>query len=198
MPELKSLVLSDLSDDQLIARFKRNGDQRLVGELFERYYHLIYGACLKQLSNQADSKDATMNVFEKILVKLPNAKVESFNSWIYVVIQNECLSILRKHKIITNLKGNLKNIENSPEKSMEFEGVARLSMDKEVPDPEDRLEWAISKLKKEQQSCIRLFFFEKKSYAEIVDQTKFTPNQVKSYLQNGKQRLKYLLEMRTS
>ena len=43
MPALTSFQISDLSDDQLITHFKRNGDKQVVAQLFQRYYHLIYG-----------------------------------------------------------------------------------------------------------------------------------------------------------
>jgi len=49
---------------------------------------------------------------------------------------------------------------------------------------------AVDTLKKEQQDCIRLFYFQKKSYEEIEAQTGFTYKQVKSFLQNGKRNLK--------
>ena len=41
---------------------------------------------------------------------------------------------------------------------------------------------------------IVLFFFQNKSYKEIVDITSFDEKQVKSFLENGKGKLKILLE----
>ena len=194
MPALTSFQISDLSDDQLITHFKRNGDKQVVAQLFQRYYHLIYGACYKQLNNREESKDATMNIFERMIIKLPTSEVKSFNSWIYVVIQNECRSLLRKRQSSANLKGNLKIIKNRGENFMESEGVARLNTDKEVVHTEERLNLAIGQLKKEQQECIRLFFFEQKSYEQIAKQTSYSEKQVKSYLQNGKRNIKLLMQ----
>ncbi len=194
MPELTSLQMADLSDDELIAHFKQNGDRQIVAELFQRYHHLIFGACLKRLNNREESKDATMNIFERMIVKLPTANVQSFNSWIYVVIQNECKSMLRKRQTSAKLKGNLKFIEKSSENFMEFEQVPRLSTEKEDISPEERLGLAINQLRQEQQQCIRLFFFEQKSYEQIAKQTHFSEKQVKSYLQNGKRNIKLFME----
>ena len=194
MPELSSLQISNLSDDQLITHFKQNGDRRIVAELFQRYHHLIFGACLKQLNSREESKDATMNIFERMIIKLPTANVQSFNSWIYVVIKNECMNMLRKRQSSANLKGNLKIIKNSGENFMEFEEVPRLSMEKEDIPPEDRLKLAINQLRQEQQQCIRLFFFEQKSYEQIAKQTHYSEKQVKSYLQNGKRNIKLFME----
>jgi RNA polymerase sigma-70 factor (ECF subfamily) len=75
---------------------------------------------------------------------------------------------------------------------MENEGLIRL-MDNE-PTLEAIIKKAIDKLGDEQRSCIQLFFFQNKSYKDIVEMTPFTEKQVKSFLQNGKRKLKILLE----
>ena len=74
---------------------------------------------------------------------------------------------------------------------MENEGLIRL-LDSE-PSVEKVIEEAILKLNQQQRTCINLFFFENKSYKEIVEITGMTDKQVKSYLQNGKRNLKILL-----
>ena len=58
----------------------------------------------------------------------------------------------------------------------------------------DQLIIAMQKLNKEQQLCVTMFYFDKKSYTEIAAQTGFNMLQVKSYIQNGKRNLKILLE----
>ena len=57
------------------------------------------------------------------------------------------------------------------------------------------LEKAIEKLSAEQKTCIQLFYLQDKSYKEVVDITGFTMKQVKSYIQNGKRKLRgYLID----
>jgi DNA-directed RNA polymerase specialized sigma24 family protein len=53
---------------------------------------------------------------------------------------------------------------------------------------------AMEELGKEQKLCVILFYLEKRSYQEIVDNTGFTLMQVKSHIQNGKRNLKLLME----
>jgi len=50
------------------------------------------------------------------------------------------------------------------------------------------------KLNSEQKKSIELFYFQKKSYQEIVDETGFELKKVKSYIQNGKRNLKICIE----
>ena len=56
------------------------------------------------------------------------------------------------------------------------------------------LENALQHLTREQKTCIRMFYLEKKSYQAISADTGFNLMQVKSYLQNGRRNLRLLLE----
>ena len=53
---------------------------------------------------------------------------------------------------------------------------------------------ALSKLSEHQLICIKLFFYEKRSYQEIAEETGYELKKVKSYIQNGKRNLKNFLE----
>ncbi len=57
----------------------------------------------------------------------------------------------------------------------------------------DVLSSAMTKLKKEQEKCIRMMYLENKSYKEISEITGYSLKQVKSYIQNGKRNLKNLI-----
>ena len=66
----KNKNISKHSDNELIAEYKSKGDNAVVGELFKRYSHLVYGVCLKYLKNEDESKDAVLEIFEQLLVDL--------------------------------------------------------------------------------------------------------------------------------
>jgi RNA polymerase sigma-70 factor (ECF subfamily) len=54
----------------------------------------------------------------------------------------------------------------------------------------DQMELALEELTDEQKKCILLFYIEKKTYQEIMQETGLTFMQVKSNIQNGKRNLK--------
>ena len=58
----------------------------------------------------------------------------------------------------------------------------------------DAMSVALEELNKEQKLCVTLFYLDKKSYTEIVDETGYSMMQVKSYIQNGKRNLKIIIE----
>ncbi|MEZ4917135.1 MAG: sigma factor-like helix-turn-helix DNA-binding protein, partial [Chitinophagales bacterium] len=53
---------------------------------------------------------------------------------------------------------------------------------------------SLKDLKENQQMCLRMFYLEGMSYADIVEKTNYTLNEVKSNIQNGKRNLKIKLE----
>ncbi|HKL66918.1 MAG TPA: sigma-70 region 4 domain-containing protein, partial [Bacteroidales bacterium] len=59
---------------------------------------------------------------------------------------------------------------------------------------DDLLEYCIEKLKNEQKSCVRLFYFDNKCYRDIAARMGLEEKKVKSYLQNAKRNLKICME----
>jgi RNA polymerase sigma-70 factor (ECF subfamily) len=61
----------------------------------------------------------------------------------------------------------------------------------------NNLEASLTTLNVEQRQCIALFYLQKKSYTEIMQETGFNFMQVKSFIQNGKRNLKGKLSQKT-
>ena len=180
---------SGLSDSELVSRYRYSYNTDYVGELFQRYTHMLFGVCLKYLKDKEKAKDAVMAVFEKVIKDLKRHEVDNFRTWVYSVAKNHCLMDLRKEKSLKPHKDSYNAfireiVEN--EDAQHLNGVSQIEMDQ-------LLEVAIEALKDEQKQCIRLFYFEKKSYEDIVESTDFTYKEVKSHLQNAKRNLKIKL-----
>ena len=162
------------SDAQLLRAYAATGDMQSLGELYSRYAPLVYGVCLKYLQNEEASKDAVMQVFEKLVDKLRNTEIKQFKGWLYTVVKNHCLMQLRQ------AQQNGYSLENLIDQPTEVT-------------PEDRwplIEQGLRTLPTEQQRCIRLFYLEQRSYQEVATLTGYELKKVKSYLQNGKRNLK--------
>lgn len=175
-----------LNDKELIARYKRTGELELVAQLFDRYMPLIYGVCLKYLKNREESRDATMQLFEKLAETLNNHAIEHFKSWLYATTRNHCLMILRASKG--------KNFVEISDIHMETEVVLHPFEEPMLERNLIKLERCIDQLAGEQKQCVRLFYLKKKCYNEICTETGYEMNQVKSYIQNGKRNLKICME----
>lgn len=167
------------------------GDTELLGELYGRYLHLVYGICLKYFGDRQKAKDGVMDVFEKLAEELPRHKIRNFKSWLYVLSKNHCLMELRK---APTGKTVYLAADAELERFME-NGHGLHPIDN---DDQDKLMLAlqecIKKLKIEQQDCIHLFYYKNKCYKEIAVILKIEEKKVKSHIQNGKRNLKICLE----
>jgi len=178
------------SDEELIIEFISSGDLELLGELYSRYMHLVYGVCLKYLKEREESMDTVMQIFEKLIVDIPKQKIENFRSWLHVVTKNYCLMQIRSKKSHNEkLHEMIIYPESFMEKVYEVHPVDRdeIDMDKALAD-------CIEKLNAEQKLCIRQFYFGNRCYNEIAKDLAMDEKKVKSHLQNGKRNLKLCLE----
>jgi RNA polymerase sigma-70 factor, ECF subfamily len=179
-----------LPDNELQKKFHSTGNPEYLGELYSRYMHLIYGVCLKYLKNREESKDAVMQIFEKLLTDLPENEILNFKSWLYVITKNYCLMQIRAWK---NRDKKIKQWQNDPENFMESEEFLH-PLDGEDPENNKALRECIEKLKKEQKKCVEWFYYENKSYREIAGFPGMDEKKVKSLLQNAKRNLKICIE----
>lgn len=176
----------NFTDDELVARYKKTGKPSLVGILYERFYHLVYGVCLKYLKDRDACKDMVIAIFEKLLISLKTEEISNFKSWLYKVTKNECLMYLRSEQRRKNREENY--MSDFTDFSSEHDDIFDLyGIDSEF------LSENIKSLKPEQQLAIIQFYYENKSYAEISKINGITVTQVKSYIQNGKRNLFNLL-----
>lgn len=173
-------------DLQLLQYFYNDKNNEWLGILLQRYTLLLLGVCMKYLKNEEEAKDAVQQVFLKVITELHKYKVDYFKSWIYMVAKNHCLMKLRD-------KGKIP-VEINEEIHGTSEDMEEIKKQLEKDQLFTSMETALQLLNREQQQCITLFYFDKKSYQEITASTGYTMLQVKSFIQNGKRNLKLMLE----
>jgi RNA polymerase sigma factor (sigma-70 family) len=176
-----------MTDTELLTHFYSDKDNKWLGVLLERYTLLLLGVCMKYLKNEDDAKDSVQQVFLKVIAELHKYKVEYFKSWVYMVAKNHCLMKLRdRHGKIPAVLNEQSIAIETDEPSKQ----AHLDKDQML----DAMSLALEELNAEQKRCVTLFYLEKLSYHEIVEQTGYSMMQVKSYIQNGKRNLKIMID----
>ncbi len=182
--------ISNHTDNELLEKYRQDGKSVWLGELYNRYSHLVFGLCLKYLKDEEAAKDAVLTLFEKLITDLRHRDVATFQHWLYTVSKNHCLMILRnegreaKRKVVYHHEVSAHVTEENDILSHTQMREAGLM----------KLEIAIQKLNREQSQCITLFYLNEKSYKEITEATGYSINEVKSHLQNGRRNLRIILE----
>lgn len=171
-----------LSNEELFALSRKEEQPVCFGELYRRYIPMVYGLCLKYLGNENDAQDAVMDLFEEVSQKIKQYDIQNFHTWLYSVAKNHCLLRLRKVK-----QSFFVNIDDTIMENGDFFTL----LDKEKSSEEESaLMLCMNELGVEQRKSIEYFYYENKSYADIVSITGYTLEKVKSYIQNGKRNLK--------
>jgi RNA polymerase sigma factor (sigma-70 family) len=176
---------NDKTDEELVALYKQEKSSACIGVLYERYSHLVVGACMKYLKNPTDAEDVAMHIFEGLHYKLIKHEITYFKSWLYMVTKNECFMLLRKKgKEYSN--GEISDLADDP-----ISETATLEETKLKA-----LEEILPSLNDDQRICIELFYLKDQSYQQISEELNMSLMRVKSAIQNGKRNLKIRLEER--
>ncbi|MFT5765660.1 MAG: RNA polymerase sigma-70 factor (ECF subfamily) [Saprospiraceae bacterium] len=179
----------DCSDSELVSLYKKSEGLEYLGTLYERYTALVYGVCLKILKNEETAQDAYMTAFEKLIEKVKTQEIKEFRPWLHVLVKNHCFEILRK-------KGKHLTVSFETGFMQSEEIVHPFSEDLSL-ERENALEYCLEQLNEVQQQCVRLFYYEGKSYKEIADIKIEEVGRVRSYIQNGRRNLKHCIEQRS-
>ncbi len=177
---------SELSEQELLRRYREAGDLTLLGKLYEPYMHLVYGLCLKYFKDEERAKDAVMQIFEELISKLRVHEVSNFKSWLYTLARNHCLMAIRAATRFDFVPMEDNFMETGPTGHPDTEDIRERKL--------SVMEKCIEKLPPEQKTAINLFYLEQKCYKDVADITGYDLNQVKSYIQNGKRNLKICIE----
>ena len=174
----------------MIAQYKSSGDLNVLGILYNKYMHLVFGVCVNYLKDEEESRDAVMQIFEELVVKLRVHEVQNFKSWLHVLARNYCLMAIRKKS-----KSNTVSLEDVVMENIEF---VHLDIEDAKETKLTIMEKCMESLTEEQRVSVDLFYLQEKCYKEIVDVTGYDLTKVKSYIQNGKRNLKNCIEKNSS
>jgi len=178
--------IQEQDDTALITRYRQSGDLEPLGILYNKYMHLVFGVCLNYLKDEEQSKDAVMQIFEELVVKLKIHEVQNFKSWLHVLSRNHCLMALRK-----NSKNTTVSLEDTFVENTDF---VHLDLDDTKETKLTVMEKCMETLPEEQRVSVDLFYLQEKCYKEVADITGYDMLKVKSYIQNGKRNLKICIE----
>ena len=183
------IELSQLPDNELIDRFRYSHDNHYIGELYNRYAHLVLGLCIKYFKDIEKAKDATMSIFELLMNELKRHRIENFKSWLFTVSKNYCLQELRKKSTVRQ-KEELYKVFIAETIESDLELHPNTEKEKLI----SRMEELLPSLKNNQRLCLKMFYLDGKSYADISQELNFSLKEVKSHIQNGKRNLKIKLQ----
>ncbi|MEO6287678.1 MAG: sigma-70 family RNA polymerase sigma factor [Dyadobacter sp.] len=177
-----------LPEAQRLSVYRQTGDVGLLGELYSSYMEMVFGICYKYLRDEDESKDAVMQIFEKLVQDLKTHEVGNFKSWLHSVARNHCLMQLRSKRVFVGNEEIKEEYAGPDLQNNESEDI--FTLDHQL----NSLGKCMQSLVSEQRVSIQLFYVEEKCYKDICIETGYDFNKVKSYIQNGKRNLKICMD----
>ncbi len=174
------------TDEVLVAQYKSGGDLQVLSDLYQRYMELVYGVCLKYLKNEEDARDAVLNIYEELILKVKKYEIQFFKSWLYQLAKNHCLMKLRSAKKFSKVEIDISLMQN--EDPVHLNGV----MERE--EHFKQLDYCMAQLVPDQKTVVTLFYLEGKCYNEIATLTGIEWKRVRSFIQNGRRNLKICMD----
>jgi RNA polymerase sigma-70 factor (ECF subfamily) len=86
-------------DDAAVVERCLGGDHSAYEVIVQRYQRALFNVALRMLGNYEDARDATQTTFLKAYQHLDTFDpAQRFFSWIYRILKNECLNVLRARR----------------------------------------------------------------------------------------------------
>ena len=161
------------SDDAKLMASIATGDTAALGELVARHQEKVLALALRTLGRRDLAEDAAQDVFVKVFRAArryrPRAK---FTTWLYRIVVNHCLDMLRKAKRRKLLAGDL------PPAPAEADAATQL----EASETATRVRQAVGALPARQRIAIILHRYHEMSHSAIAEATGWSQSAVESLL----------------
>jgi RNA polymerase sigma-70 factor (ECF subfamily) len=170
----------DAEDAALVAR-SLGGDTAAFGALVERYQRILYTVAFRMLGNQDDARDAIQTAFVRAYERLATFNPEHrFFSWMYRIVMNECLNLIRDRRPEEVLTPALAAVGSPFDTAASRERRAQVQA-------------ALLQLSPDYRAVVVLRHFAGLSYDEMAAALGVPSKTVKSRLHTARQRLGELL-----
>ena len=178
-----------LNDNEIISEVL-NGNQQAYALLVNRYQNYVFTLCLRIVKGREDAEEVAQDVFIKAYKYLADFRgAAKFTTWLYTIVNNTCISFLRKKKLDIHSLDNEKVFEvadnqDSGMRANLVEQKSRISMVNE----------AIGLLNPADAEVITLFYKAEQSLEETAQVLGIEVNAAKVRLHRARTRLKEKME----
>jgi len=178
-------------EESEIIELAKQGDQKAMGILVNRYSARVYNLVLRILRNKEEAEDILQETFLTVVAKLNMFDGRSsFFTWVYRIATNSALMLLRKKKI---RKANFKDNDFDPEQT-ELNNLVDWSQDPTIDvaneETKEKIDEAIETLKEKYKTVFILRDIEGLSTREASEILNITEENVKIRLLRARQFLR--------
>jgi RNA polymerase sigma factor (sigma-70 family) len=167
----------------------RQGDSKSQRWIFERYYRLMFGVCLRYVSDRDAVQDVVQEGFLKVFTNIEGYTFKgSFEGWVRRIMVNTSIDAIRRRKATGLVLGDEKSFEEVSD-----EGDFPIDHDDEVTYTVHDVQDAMSELSPMYRAVFNLYVFDNLTHQEISAQLGINVGTSKSNLAKARRNLRKLL-----
>lgn len=185
--------IDTLDDETLYTMSVHEGDTYAQHCFAERLRPRIMAIALRWVDTAALADEVAAEVLRKLMMTGARPAVQSVTAFATVATRNVAMTVLKRRR------------RRREQREVASDHLRRAHADVLPPSPTDlaaleedsleaRLRQCIARLRPDQQATLTCFYFEDLGYEAIAARLNIPQGRVRSHLQNGRKRLRYLLE----
>lgn len=180
-------------DVELISRIAA-GDERALGELYDRLGTLAFSLAMALLRDAGDAEEAVGDAFAQIwrTARDFNESRGSLNAWVTTVVRSRALDRLRARRRHENVLVAATEVDVELEQAAE-DVAPTPDVAAETAEQGLQVEAAIAALTPAQQEALRLAYFEGLSHSEIAERLREPLGTVKTRMRTALIKLRTML-----
>jgi RNA polymerase sigma factor (sigma-70 family) len=182
-----------LNDSEIISKVL-SGDHQAYAGLVNRYQNYVFTLALRFTKNREDAEEVAQDIFVKAYRALADFKGTSkFSTWLYTIVNNTCITFLRKKRLQTHSLDNegVFEVADSQDSGLRANLVEQKSKVAMVNN-------AINMLNADDAEIITLFYKSEQSLDEIAQILGLETNTAKVRLHRARTRLKEKMQQHFS
>ena len=160
--------LPHLSDEELVAYYKRSNDAEALSILLGRYTDVVAGMSINYLKNACDVDDFSQELYLKLSEKLKFSEIRNFRSWFLTTVKNFLIDTGRKDQT------RLMHMEK-----LNSESSGLYEMAQEVAPRIEEVCNSFDILNENEKKCIEELYLKDKSYKEAMNENGWTFNELR-------------------
>ncbi|QEF96967.1 ECF RNA polymerase sigma factor SigW [Stieleria maiorica] len=189
----------ELSDEALLAAYRKTGDRSLFNQLMGRYQREIYSYLRRYIGSTEMAEDAFQGTFLQVHLKCQQFdSSRRFRPWLYAIATNQAIDVQRRNK-----RHRMVSLDRTPNDCEQRNASWAEKLVGGTPDPvvaassQENGDWmkeSISSLGQPMQQVIQLVYYQGLKYREAAEVLGIPVGTVKSRLHAAVQRLGVMWE----
>ena len=184
-------------EEHQLAVAAARGDKDAFTRLYSIHFNRLWHSALKHVGDEEAAEELVQETFARAFRSIETFRGEAkFSTWLTSILVRRCIERWRKQKREVSVGSSGSDEEESGGSVLETARSTETEPDAGVLERERAVavRKALAKLNENERRAVQLFYFERRLYREIAEETGWPMGTVMTYLHRGKMQMAEMLK----